>query len=59
MKRKEGKGDGLLRAKFEEDIQNGVPWYGRRKGVVEFVDRTHPFAVNANNAFLRRFRTGY
>ena len=28
-------------------------WNGRRKGVVEFVDRTHSYAVNQNDAFLR------
>ena len=27
-------------------------WHGRRKGVVEFVDRTQTFAVNQNDAFL-------
>uniref|UniRef100_A0A7S4AZS5 Uncharacterized protein n=1 Tax=Chrysotila carterae TaxID=13221 RepID=A0A7S4AZS5_CHRCT len=51
--RVDGKGDGLVRAKIESDLQKGQPWHGRRKGVVEFVDRTHAFAVNSNDAFIR------
>ena len=32
--------------------QAGSHWHGRRKGVVEFVDATHSYAVNANKEFL-------
>ena len=32
-------------------------WAGRRKGVVEFVDRTHFYAVNQNDAFLQTCAT--
>jgi len=47
----EGKGDKLLRDKNLQDAQTGQKWHGRRKGVVEFVDRTHPSAVNQNEDF--------
>ena len=49
--RQEGKGDSLLLDKRQRDLNAGVPWHGRRKGVVEFVDRTHFYAVNANKEF--------
>jgi hypothetical protein len=48
--RLEGKGDGMMREKALKDKQTGATWHGRRKGVVEFVDRTHFNAVNANTA---------
>jgi len=49
----EGQGDGLMRDKAKADAsQGGVKWHGRRKGVVEFVDRTHRFAVNKNDEFV-------
>ncbi len=52
VSRQEGKGDALLRRKTESDLQRNAPWHGRRKGVVEFVDRTSSFAVNANQEYL-------
>eukprot|EP00316_Scyphosphaera_apsteinii_P000137 CAMPEP_0119302034 /NCGR_PEP_ID=MMETSP1333-20130426/3704_1 /TAXON_ID=418940 /ORGANISM="Scyphosphaera apsteinii, Strain RCC1455" /LENGTH=230 /DNA_ID=CAMNT_0007304269 /DNA_START=24 /DNA_END=716 /DNA_ORIENTATION=+ len=52
VSRKEGKGDFLMRQKMQSDIMEGKQWHGRRKGVVEFVDRTHAFAVNSNSEFL-------
>lgn len=48
----EGNGDKLCRDKAQRDAERGHLWYGRRKGVVEFVDRTHSFATNANKEFL-------
>lgn len=48
----EGNGDKLMRQKAEKDAQAGEKWHGRRKGVVEFVDRTHPSATNANKEYL-------
>lgn len=51
VERKEGAGDALLLEKQRKDVQSGT-WHGRRKGVVEFVDRTHSFAVNSNHDFL-------
>ena len=53
--RQEGKGDGLLQEKAQQVLNAGVPWHGRRKGVVEFVDRTHFYAVNANDEFRTKF----
>lgn len=53
VSREEGKGDAMLLAKRQSDLDGGVPWHGRRKGVVEFVDRTHSFAVNQNDEFLK------
>jgi hypothetical protein len=51
--RKLGKGDKMLREKAQADLNEGsAMWHGRRKGVVEFVDRTHTYAVNANRDFL-------
>ena len=50
--RQEGRGDHLMRKKAAEDLLKGRVWHGRRKGVVEFVDRTQTFAVNQNDAFL-------
>jgi len=51
----EGKGDKLMRDKMQQDLneaaRKGGSWHGRRKGVVEFVDRTHPFSVNKNHQF--------
>ena len=41
-----------MRKKAAEDLLKGRVWHGRRKGVVEFVDRTQTFAVNQNDAFL-------
>ena len=53
VSRKEGRGDGLMRQKQQEDgFSGGFTWHGRRKGVVEFVDRTHFSAVNSNAAHL-------
>jgi len=49
----EGQGDKLMRDKALKDAQAGQQWHGRRKGVVEFVDRTHPSAVNQNDDFLK------
>jgi len=51
--RLEGKGDDLMRDKQQRDLNAGAVWNGRRKGVVEFVDRTHFYAVNANDEFLK------
>jgi len=49
----DGQGDGLMREKAKADAsQGGLKWHGRRKGVVEFVDRTHRFAVNKNDEFV-------
>jgi len=48
----EGNGDKLMRDKAQSDAEKGHLWHGRRKGVVEFVDRTHPSATNANKEFL-------
>ena len=50
----EGQGDKLMRDKQQKDLNEGArgSWNGRRKGVVEFVDRTHSFAVNQNKQFL-------
>lgn len=50
--RQEGTGDKLMRDKAQRDADSGVSWHGRRKGVVDFVDKTHSFAVNSNPAFL-------
>lgn len=47
-----GRGDKLLRENAQKQRER-EPWFGRRKGVVEFVDRTHFYAVNPNQAFLR------
>jgi hypothetical protein len=49
----EGQGDKLVREKQQRDLNAGAlgNWHGRRKGVVEFVDRTHSFAVNKNDQF--------
>ena len=47
----EGNGDKIMRDKAASDAQKGEKWHGRRKGVVEFVDRTHPSAVNQNTEF--------
>ncbi|KAL1510858.1 hypothetical protein AB1Y20_005691 [Prymnesium parvum] len=52
VERVNARGDQLLREKAARDREDGS-WYGRRKGVVEFVDRTHFYAVNANEQFLR------
>lgn len=49
----EGNGDKLMRDKALTDAQAGEKWHGRRKGVVEFVDRTHPSAVNQNDDFRK------
>jgi hypothetical protein len=51
----EGQGDKLQRDKQQRDLSEGQIglWRGRRKGVVEFVDRTHSYAVNKNDAFVR------
>lgn len=49
----EGQGDKILRDKTQQDATAGAKWHGRRKGVVEFVDRTHPSAVNQNDDFLK------
>ena len=51
--RAQGRGDTLLREKKQRDLNEGRHWHGRRKGVVEFVDRTHFYAVNANHDFLK------
>jgi len=50
----EGNGDKLMREKQQRDLNAGSMgnWAGRRKGVVEFVDRTHHHAVNQNKQFL-------
>ena len=48
----EGNGDKIMRDKAKEIAQSGDKWHGRRKGVVEFVDRTHPSAVNQNDEYL-------
>lgn len=50
----EGNGDKLVRDKRQRDLNDyaKATWQGRRKGVVEFVDRTHSFAVNQNKQFL-------
>jgi len=48
----EGKGDKIMRDKALQDAQTGDKWHGRRKGVVEFVDRTHSSAVNKNDDYL-------
>ena len=48
----QGKGDELLRRAIQEDNQK-ERWYGRRKGVVEFVDKTATFAVNQNDEFVQ------
>lgn len=53
VERLEGRGDGLLKQRREEDMLSGKSWHGRRKGVVEFVDRTHSHAVNLNGEFRR------
>jgi len=34
----------------------GAKWNGRRKGVVEFKDRTHNFAVNKSESYLNGMR---
>jgi len=53
VSRQEGKGDRLLVKKQTDDaFASGTVWHGRRKGVVEFVDRTHFSAVNSNQAHL-------
>ena len=50
----EGNGDKLLREKAAADAKvSNVQWKGRRKGVVEFVDRTHPSAGNQNDEYLK------
>ena len=49
----EGRGDKLMVEKATKDALAGEKWYGRRKGVVEFVDRTHPSAVNQNDEFRK------
>jgi len=51
---KEGNGNKLMLEKQQRDLNSGSmgQWAGRRKGVVEFVDRTHSFAVNPNRQFL-------
>lgn len=59
VQREEGAGPQLLREKQERDMMSGKTWHGRRKGVVEFVDRTHPFAVNQNEAFLRSYNNDH
>ena len=47
-------GDKLLREKAQRDVAtSGGTWRGRRKGVVEFVDRTHPSAGNQNREYLQ------
>ena len=50
----EGQGDKLMLDKQQRDLNAGAmgSWRGRRKGVVEFVDRTHSFAVNQNKQYL-------
>lgn len=53
VERRERRGDALLKQKREEDMLSGKSWHGRRKGVVEFVDRTHSYAVNLNGDFRR------
>lgn len=53
VRREDAKGDSLMREKVQRDLTTGVVWQGRRKGVVEFVDKTHFYAVNANDKFLQ------
>lgn len=50
----EGQGNKLMLEKQQKDLNSGSRglWQGRRKGVVEFVDRTHSFAVNQNKEFI-------
>eukprot|EP00322_Chrysochromulina_rotalis_P015618 CAMPEP_0115864712 /NCGR_PEP_ID=MMETSP0287-20121206/19340_1 /TAXON_ID=412157 /ORGANISM="Chrysochromulina rotalis, Strain UIO044" /LENGTH=227 /DNA_ID=CAMNT_0003319187 /DNA_START=11 /DNA_END=694 /DNA_ORIENTATION=+ len=50
----EGRGDKLMRDTRQKDLNSGQmgQWHGRRKGVVEFVDRTHHHAVNQNKQYL-------
>lgn len=48
----ESNGDKIMRDKAASDAAKGNLWNGRRKGVVEFVDRTHPSACNANKDYL-------
>lgn len=50
----EGNGDKLMREKQQRDLNHGDigRWAGRRKGVVEYVDKTHAFSVNDNKQFL-------
>ncbi len=48
----EGHGDALLKQARDASLERGSPWYGRRKGVVEFVDQTATYAVNQNDAFV-------
>ena len=53
VSRQEGKGDQLMvKKQLEDAFASGRVWHGRRKGVVEFVDRTHFSAVNQNKAHL-------
>lgn len=53
VSRQEGKGDRLMVEKQRKDaFESGMVWHGRRKGVVEFVDRTHFSAVNQNKDHL-------
>ena len=54
----QGKGDHLLRAEQQRTLNEsaGAKWNGRRKGVVEFRDRTHCFAVNKNERYLQGMR---
>ena len=40
-----------MREKAQRDANAGEKWHGRRKGVVEFVDRTHTNAVNQNDEY--------
>ena len=47
----EGNGDKIMRQQAHKEAQSGDKWFGRRKGVVEFVDRTHSSAVNQNDDF--------
>lgn len=54
----QGKGDFLLKSDQQRVLNEsaGAKWNGRRKGVVEFRDRTHCFAVNKNERYLRGVR---
>ena len=40
----------MVQKQTEDAFASGTVWHGRRKGVVEFVDRTHFSAVNQNQA---------
>ena len=42
----------MLEKQTKDAFESGTVWHGRRKGVVEFVDRTHFSAVNQNKEHL-------